>query len=160
MTLRRLMLAGSVIAASSCYTFQPAELDELSPGTAVRLRLSPESAEQLQEVRMTEERLMDGSFVERQGDRWLFSTPVVGFDPTTGGRTLSQVVALDLNGIRDVELKRLDRARTGLLIGAGAAVVSYFIVSQLQDGAGSQSGPEPGLPESPRVRVPLLRLSY
>lgn len=160
MTLRGLVLAGSLAAASGCYTFQPADLDELSPGTAVRLRLSPESAEQLQEVRLTEERLMDGSFVERRGDRWVFSTPVVGFDPATGGRALNQVVALEAEGIRDVELKQLDRARTGMVVGAGLAVVSYFIVSQLQDGAGSQSGPEPGLPESPRVRIPLLTLPY
>lgn len=160
MTLRRLALVSSLIAASGCYTFQPAELDELLPGTAVRLRLSPESAERLQEVRLTEERLMDGSFVERRGDRWVFSTPVVSLEPGQGGRPLNQVVALDPTGIRDVELKQLDRTRTVLAVGAGAIIVGYFIAAQLQDGSGSETIPGPVLPESGRVRIPLLTLPY
>lgn len=160
MTFRNLVLMGSLFAASACYTFQPAELDDLAPGTAVRLRLSPESADQLQEVRMTEDRRMDGSFVERRGDRWIFSTPVVALDPGQGGRPLNQVVALDPSGIRDVELKKLDRTRTALSIGAGIAIVGYFVAAQLQGGEGSETIPGPVVPESPRIRVPLLTLPW
>ncbi len=160
MLLRRLMLAGSVIAASGCYTFQPAELDDLNPGTSVRLRLTPESAEQLQEVRMTEERLMDAAFVERRGNRLIFNTPVVAMEPGQGGRALNQVVALEPDGIRDIELKLLDRTRTTLALGAGLVAVGYFIAGQLQDGSGSESVPPGVIPESSRIRIPLLSLPY
>jgi hypothetical protein len=158
MRISSLALAVAVLSSTGCYTYQLADPGEIPVGREVRVRLSPEGAENLEAVRLTEERLMEGRLVDRQGPSMVVETAINRIDPVAGGRILTQRLTVPASDFREVEIKTLDRTRTALAAGAAAAIVGYFVASQLQDGGGSDSGPPPGPSESRRVRIPLLGL--
>lgn len=152
-----LLLAVSVVSAG-CFSYQPARLETVSPGQAVRVRISPEEADRLMELRLTDDRLVDGVLVSNGGDGMLLDTRVGVNDPQRGTRALVQRITLPSSEIREVELKRLDWLRTGALAGGVAVGVGVVIAAALEGGGGKEGpgGPDPSELVIPvGVRLPL-----
>lgn len=158
MRLSRIVLLGALCVSGGCYSYQVVSPDQIAPDTDVRVRLSPQGADGLQNVRMTEDRVMEGKLIERRGSTLLVETNVGRFDPAVGGRILTQVVSVDPVDLTEVEIKELDKAKTGLLAGGAALVVGIIIAQQLQDGSGGGGTGPPGPPESRVDPVPLFRI--
>lgn len=160
--MRRSLLTAAAVAVvtSGCYAYQTADPGAVEPGRDVRVRLSLEAADRLEEVRMTDDRLMEGKLLERRGQNLVVETTVNRLDPMTGGRLLSQRLSLSPVEIQEVETKALDKLKTGAMVGAAAVVVGYIVATQFQDSGGSNPGGPGGPPESRVVRIPLFGVPF
>lgn len=160
--MRRSLLtaAAVVVVTSGCYTYQTVDPASVEPGRDVRVRLSLEAADRLEEVRMTDDRLMEGKLLERRGEQLVVETAVNRLDPMTGGRLLNQRLNLPYTDIQEVETKVLNKTKTAGMVALAGVVVGYVVASQFQDGGGSDGGPPTGPPESRVIRIPLLGVPF
>jgi hypothetical protein len=156
--LRRLSACMVVLLAAGCYAYVPVEIDQLRPDHDVRARISAEHARELDPVLMRDARVVEGRVVEIDQDL-LIQVPVVSEFRGTAVQTLSQRVRVPFNEIGAVELRSLDRTRTGLLVGGGLAVTLALLVHALTGEGGGDTRPTPPPPAEAHVPVilPLLR---
>jgi hypothetical protein len=148
-----LLLACSL---SGCYAYLPSSPQEASPGETVRLRVTADEATKYLDLNLSNPRLLEGTLIDRGDGTLVVEASVGSNDPTRGSRALVQRVAVPLEGILDVERKEMDRTKTGLLIGGGAAALAV-VIAQGISGSGSKDGPGTDVPEA--RRIPLLRFS-
>ena len=155
--MRRSLFTAAAVAVvtSGCFTYQSVDPGSVEVGQDVRVRLSPEAADRLQEVRMTDERAMEGKLVERRGDQLVVETAVNRLDPMTGGRLLNQRLSLPYMDIQEVETKALNKAKTAGVVALAGVVVGYIVINQFQDGGGSDPGGGGGPAENRVFRIPL-----
>jgi hypothetical protein len=156
---RQALLVLALLLASGCYSYVPARVESVEPGQAVRVRLSPEEAERLEPVRMTNARVMDGVVLNRSDSELLVETPVGRLDPRQGTRPLHQRVNVPLVEIRDVELRERDNVKTGAILGGAALVAAVVVTAALKGGGGTRpvdgEGPaESWIPVLFRIAVP------
>jgi len=150
-----LLLALS-LSASGCYKYIPTSAMEVTPGQAVRVRLSAAEAARYQDLRLADPRLLDGTVVERTAGELVVEATVGANDPTRGTRALIQQVTVPLEGVLGVDLKELDKVKTGLLVGGGGAVVLAAILAA----GDALGGDDPGGNDVPEARrVPLFRFA-
>lgn len=152
----RLLALAAALAAPGCYAYLPSSPQEIAPGDGVRLRLSAEEAMRYQDLRLANPRLLEGTLVDRSGSELMVEASIGAGDASRGSRVLLQRVTVPLAGIVDVERKHLDRFKTGLVVGGGAAVFTAILV-QRATGSGSEDPPGNEVPEA--RRVPLLRFA-
>jgi hypothetical protein len=141
----------SVVAASTllggCYSYVPSTLDAVEPGHAVRIRLTAAETERLAELRLSDERNMEGVVVRRTGDELLVETHVGRLDARAGTRPLTQRINVPIAEIQDVEFRRRDNLKTGAAIGALSVAVGVGIAAALSSGEGSVVEPPDPVPE-------------
>jgi hypothetical protein len=154
----RILLVAGLLATQGCYSYVPTRLESIQPGEAVRLRLSPEEAERLEAIRLTDVRLMDGVVVRNDSDEVLLETPVGRLDPQRGTRPLVQRVNIAVGEIIEVESRRRDNMKTGAAIGAVGVAVGVGIVAALKGGFGQGSNEGEGPLEDRRIPF-ILRFS-
>jgi hypothetical protein len=146
MRLPLLLLAAGPLLATGCFSYQPTRLEAVSPGEAIRVRLSPEEADRLVDVRLTDERLVDGVLVSNGAEALLLDTTIGMNDPTRGMRALTQRIAIPITEVREVESRRINWFRTGALGAAIAAGTGIAIAAALAGGdAGNDPGPGNGV---------------
>jgi hypothetical protein len=132
------MLVFVSMISTGCYSYVPARMENIEPGQAVRLRLTPEEADRLDSVRMTDETVMDGIVVDRSNGELLVDTRVGTVDPMRRTQILHQRVNVPFGEIRDVELRERDRLKTGAAVGGVALVVGIGVAAALQGGSGGR----------------------
>lgn len=154
----RIFFILGVAVSSGCYSYVPARMESIEPGQAVRVRLSPEEAERLVEVRRTDTRVMDGVVIRFSDDELLVDTPVGRLDPMAGSSPLNQRVNVPAGEIRDIELRELDRLKTGAALGGVGLVVGVGIAAAIKGGFGERSGEGDGPAENRRYPPLILRL--
>lgn len=143
------------LVTSGCYTFTPTTIAEVAPGQEVRLRIDAPTAALLQDVRLPGPRLLDGTFLRRSADVVVVEASVGTASDLRGARVLVQEVDVPLSGIAMVEIKTLDRLRTGaLVVGGGAAVLAALLNFSAIRGSDGDSGGN--APES--QAIPLIRI--
>ena len=152
----RLLLLAASLAASGCFTYIPSSPQEVAPGESLRLRLSAEEAARYQDLRLANPRLLEGTLVSRSATELMVEASVGVNDATRGTRALVQQVSVPLSGILEVELKRLDGFKTGLLVAGGGALLTAVII---RSGGGSGSEDDPGTDTPDARRIPLIRFS-
>ncbi len=150
----RFLVLSAALAASGCFAYLPSSPQELAPGEGVRLRLSAEEAMKYADLRLADPRSLEGKFVDRSDSELMVEATVGTSDRARGTQLLVQRVTVPLTGIVDVEKKRLDTLRTGLLAGGGAAVVAAVMFRNAL-GYGSEGERPPDNPEA--RRIPILR---
>ena len=142
---------------SACYTYQPVEIADLTPELEVRTRVSGAEADRLSEFLGTNERVFDGTVEEVNASNLLLRVPVVSSierGPRGGG--LNQRIEVTRSGVVEVEVKELDRQRTGIVAGALTVIVGALVIRQLnQDQGGGDVNPPPPPPEDRGLRFPL-----
>src|SRR5690606_25218383 len=113
---RRASWTVPLAALPACYSYAPSDSATLRPGTELRARLSAVEAERLASVLPGVDRLVEGRVLEANGEGFLLLVPVA--QRQTGGslQTLHQRLWLGRDQVIEVELKRVDRLRTGLLV--------------------------------------------
>jgi hypothetical protein len=153
---RGFLLVGALAATTGCYTYLPSAVNEVSPGTPVRIRLTAVEAGRLVEQRLTDSRVLTGTLVEGDAENLLVDTSVGHNDVERGMRSVVQRVSVPAHEILEIEQRQLDRGRTGLVVGAGTVALGVVIALRSRGGGGGPDGPGGGAQES--VRVPILSL--
>ena len=150
----RILLFAGLALASGCYSYVPARLESVEPGQAVRVRLSPEAADRLESIRLTDLRIMDGVVVTEGNGELLVDTPVGRLDPLTGSRSFMQRVNVPVGEIVEIEFRERDNLKTGAAVGAAAVAAGIAITIALRGGGGRRDGdPGPGPVEDRRFPI-------
>jgi hypothetical protein len=144
---------------TACYSYVPAELSMLPDGTAVRARITSDQAARVEPLVGRDVRVLDGVLLGSSADSVLLEVPAAARIGTGGGvQVLHQRVSIPRGGITEVELKRLDRGRTTLVIAGGTAAIGYIVLDALNVGP-LKEGPRDG-DGGTDMRIPLLILRY
>jgi len=141
-------------ALPACYGYAPVEPATLSPGAELRARLSAVEAERLADVLPGVDRLVEGRVLEADGEGFLLLVPVAQRQAGSSLQTLNQRVRLSRDQVIEVELKRVDRLRTGLLIAAGAVATGLLAARILEGGRIERA--EPGGGDPPELVAPAF----
>lgn len=152
----RLLVLAAALAASGCFAYLPSSPQEVAPGEGVRLRLTAEEAARYLDLRLASPRVMEGTLLDRTASELVVEASIGASDPTRGTRVLVQRVSVPLTGIVDVERKKLDTFKTGLLAGGGTALVTALLIRHAA-GSGSEEEPPDDVPEA--RRIPLIRFA-
>lgn len=161
MRRERILLFAGMMLATGCYSYVPTRLESVQPGEAVRIHMSPEAAERLEPVRLTDLRLMDGILVEQNAGELFLDTTVGQLDRERGGRAFTQRVNVSLGEVVEVELRQKDNLKTYALLGGLGVAASIAIAASLQDGGGLQRGDGGGEVEDRRTPFVLkFRLPF
>ena len=154
--VRASLVLALVIMVSGCARWIPARVGEVPLGTDVRLRLSDDGAAQLEELTGTRQSEVSGQLLQWDGEVMVSAAlQAAGAGANSSG--LRQRFVVDEDDIVGVDIRELDRTRTGIFVGsvavvAGSAIV--WVVSQLTGGgtAAPTDPPDPG-PSEPFVRI-------
>lgn len=161
MRFQRALLTAGLFLATGCYAYSPTRVESLVPGQGVRVHLTPMEAVRLEEIRRTDDRVMEGTFQGTTGLVLSVSTPVSRNDPMTGMRALTQTVEIPVAQVVEVEEKRLDRLRTGALVAGltAGAVLGIVIATRNIESGGPGDRPTPPdqsrIPSFPILRIPV-----
>ena len=153
----RLLVLAATLAASGCFAYLPSSPQEIAPGEGVRLRLSAEEAMRYADLRLANPRVLEGTLVERSGSELMVEASIGASDPSRGSRILLQRVTVPISGILEVEHRRLDRLKTGLLVGGGTALLAGLVIHNAY-GSGSEGEKPPDISEA--RRMPLIRFAF
>ena len=141
----------ATLAGAGCYTYRGVPIADVRPGTSVRARLSGAEAERLESVIGTTGRYVEGDLVERLDTAYVLAVNLPAASAAGApATTLQQRIVVSSADLQTLEVRRLDRFRTALLVG-GAVAASVAIAVARSNGAGS--GPNSG-GGPPELRVP------
>ncbi|HKJ91553.1 MAG TPA: hypothetical protein VJ957_00225, partial [Longimicrobiales bacterium] len=122
------------VPAVACYRSVPVEMDQLAPGMRVRARLTREEASQLARALGSERWQLDGKVVRTDGTSIVLEVPSASVQRGMTVSNLHQWVTVPAAAVLQLETKRLDQVRTGLLIGGSALAVAALVVSTFNTG--------------------------
>ncbi|MCY3704241.1 MAG: hypothetical protein OXH08_01885 [Gammaproteobacteria bacterium] len=153
--VRSSLLMALVILVSGCARWVPARVGDVPVGTDVRLRLSDEGAAQLEELTGTRRSEVAGQLLQWDSEV-MVSAALQAAGAGANSSSLRQRFVVDQEDILGVDIRELDRTRTGLFVGgvavvAGSAIV--WVVSQLAGGGTAATNPPPSGPSEPFVRI-------
>ncbi|HEU5210330.1 MAG TPA: hypothetical protein VFU06_13130 [Longimicrobiales bacterium] len=157
---KRLVLLLSLLFGTGCYSYSEAAIEDVAPGTPVRLRVTGAEADRLAELRMSDDREVPGTLLRRENGAILLDTPIAAADATSRAGRLTQRVEIPVSQVQDVEVRRLDRLRTGALVGAVAAAAVFIVMEGFGSGNANDDRPPIENPEMRRgpavqIRVPI-----
>jgi hypothetical protein len=142
---RGVTLVATVLIASSCFRYVPAELGTLPPGDEVRIELTRVGFAQLPELPNLSGPDLNGTLVRSEPDRLFLRVPVnVRLDGLVT-QTVQQELAIPAGDIVQMEHRVLSRGRTALSVGGGLVTLGVIFLS-FRDGGDDT----PELPERPR----------
>jgi len=120
-------MAAVHLLCSGCFGYAAVELDTVPPGEKVRVHLNQEGLGDLAEF--APDLRMDGTLLRADAGQLVLRVPTG--DQTVGimTRTLGQDVSIPFTRIAQLEQRELDRRRTWLTAGAGAAAVAAILTS-------------------------------
>jgi hypothetical protein len=144
-----------LLAIAGCARWVPAPLGTVPPGSDVRLRLSEDGAERLAESTGTRTLEVSGELIQWEPQVLLstvLATAGMGVDPG-----LRQRLVVDPDEVLGIDVREVDRTRTGLLVGgvvavAGSAIV-WAVVNIIRGSEGAPSSPPTDAPSEPFVRL-------
>lgn len=148
-----------LFAAGGCYHYLPSSPQEIATGQAVRLRLTSDEAAKYADLRLSEPRLLEGTVVDRSAAGLMLDATVGANNAATGSMALTQRLSVPLSGFVEVELKVLDRTKTGLVVG-GVAVITGLVMAKAGGAFGGDDVPGTDNPEARRVPLFRIRLPF
>ena len=143
---------------TACYTHTPIEPHALRPRTSIRARVTAETAERLEPLLgVSNARLVSGVVITTSPDTLIVEVPTtVRAEIGSSMQTLKQRVAIPRASIFELESRRIDRVRTGLVVGAASILAGALIYRAIEGGPGDERPPGGGDPTE--LRVPVLRI--
>ncbi len=142
---------------AGCYQYAPIEPTSAQPGSGVRARLTVDAGQRLAPLLgTTDNRLIAGRLIENRASGMIIEVPaIMSGSVGSSAQTLNQRISVAPSDLVELESRRLDRLRTGAVVGG---VVAVAVVAALKALAGESSNsgrvPDPGTME---LRVPLFR---
>ena len=145
----RVALGSSAIAlVVACYRYVPASLAVVPSGSAVRATLSTEAQLALRDSLGLGRQTVQGTLVERDGDRLLLAVRTDAAGWRAGAPALYQRIAVTPRDVLQVEVKRLQRGRTAGLFAVLAAAATISVIELTRRGnPGTPPGGGGGPPE-------------
>ncbi|MDP2955110.1 MAG: hypothetical protein Q8N53_01705 [Longimicrobiales bacterium] len=159
---RRALTALALSAlASGCYSYTEVSPAAVPPGSYVRLTLEPTARVDaagealLEGTRSVRGRLVEGSSAETLR----FSVALGGGDPRVASRGLRSSVAVPTADVSRLEVRQLEKGRTGALIGA-SGFVAYLVTKWAFNVLDPSSDPSDGGGGTDNARFVLFRLGW
>ncbi len=150
---RTSLMMALVVCLVGCSRWVPARIGAVPVGAEVRLRLSNEGAERLEESTGTPRAEVSGELL-----RWAEDVMVSARSPTVDGtpdRGLRQRVIVDVDDIVGIEVRERARNRSALL-GGGMAVLGAGALVLVAKGLFGGGTPPNTLPQPPDVPEPAV----
>lgn len=146
---RLLLLASLPLLASGCYGYTSSGTEQLTPGTAVRARVSDSEADRIARVLPGAGSTLTGRFVSENPSGVLLEVPSAErpVGGAAGPRTLYQRIRVPRTGLLEVETRRLDKPRTFALVGGGVVLGAIVAAQMLQGGDPGTVTQQPGGPD-------------
>ena len=144
-----------LLTISGCARWVPAQLGTVPPGTDVRLRLSEDGAAQLAEMTGAGAAEVTGELLQWEPEV-LMSTALA---PTAGRLDpgLRRRLVLDPDNVVGIDVREVDRTRTGLLVGgvvaAAGSAIAWAVVNIIRGSEGTPNSPPTDVPAEPFVRL-------
>lgn len=143
-------------ALSACYSYTAASPSVLRVGERVRVRVSGVEADRLEATLGQSDRVIEGEVLEQADSSIALGVALPGLTDGSAMRARPQQrIEIPRAAVQQIELRRLDKVRTSLLVGAGVAAVAAIAASKgstlLGGGGGGGSPNERRIP----VRIPL-----
>ena len=144
-----------VLLVPGCTRWVPARIGDVPVGADVRLRLSDEGIQELEELTGTLRSEISGELV--QWDQEVMISAALETSGMRLGNNLRQRLVVDQDDVVGVDVRETDRTRTALFVG-GMAVVGgsalVWIISKLtSSGPAAPSQPPTTGPGEPFVRI-------
>lgn len=126
------------LLAGGCFSYVPVETSEVRASDMIRARISAAQAEELEPLLQRQIRQVEGRVLAVSPD-FMLRVPVQSQLQGASVQTLHQQVRIPRSEISFVELRQLDRTRTGLIV-AGSTALGLLV---LRRAYGGQSGGDP-----------------
>jgi hypothetical protein len=133
-----------MLVTTGCFSYIPVRsVSDVGPGTSVRARVSPTASDRIAPLLgATEARRLDGTLVTQSTDTLIVEVPIVMRDAREFGNTPNQRVSIARSDLVELEVRQLDRFRTGALAGSAAIVIGGILANSLKGEPGKE--PLPG----------------
>ncbi|HLB36399.1 MAG TPA: hypothetical protein VJL31_07505 [Gemmatimonadales bacterium] len=131
--------AFSLLGLISCYRYVPAQLESVPVGSSVRALLSTDGVRSLSERTGMDNGTLSGRLVERDAQRAMLLVPWPGTGRDPGSRVLYQRVDVQVSHVARLDLRVLDKVRTGGLVAALLGAVTVIAVRAF--GGGNPGSP-------------------
>jgi len=139
---------------AGCHTFAPGTLDQAQAEERVRFRISATEAERLEELlELQDARTLEGIYLGRRGEDVLIDMTISSEARGIRMESVRQRVDIPASSILDVEVRELDRVRTGIVAAGGIAGIAAAIAGASISGRG-EDGDRGG--DQPEDRIPLV----
>ena len=142
---RGMTLGVAACALSACYSYTAAPPSGARVGERVRVRVSGAEADRLEPLLGQNERTIEGEVLEQADSSIALGVALVAAsDATSLSSRPQQRVVIPRTALQELELRRLDKLRTSLLVGAGVAAVAAIAASSgssLLGGGGNGGSP-------------------
>lgn len=153
------LAAACAAAGAGCYSYAPVAPANALVGSAVRVRLTEQEAERVHGMLGRDDRLIEGTLIEAVPDAIVIAVPTT---PGTGSpgvadARLHQRISVPVPGLVEIETRRLDKLRTGLLVGGIAAALGVVIGTQFAGTDSPEGGDKPG---DDRLVVPVFSFFF
>ena len=144
-----------LLTVSGCARWVPAQLGTVPPGTDVRLRLSEDGAEQLEEMTGAGTTEVTGELLQWEPE--VLVSTALGPSAMRLDPGLRQRLVLDPDNVIAIDVREVDRTRTGLLVGGVVAVagsaIAWALVNIIRGSEGAPTSPTTDVPQEPFVRL-------
>jgi hypothetical protein len=151
----RALLVAMIPLLAACYRYAPIEPGQVQAGSGVRARVSLTAAQRIAPLLgASDARILRGRLVSI-GDTLIVEVPVVQPADASGVvQTLHQRISVPRSDLIELETRKLDRMRTGGLVGAAAIILGVLLVDALKGEPGLDNPPGGGGQEA---IVPVFR---
>jgi hypothetical protein len=140
--MRRIAILFAALS-TGCFSYIPARPGEVEAGVDVRARISPDASARIAPLLgAADARRLDGKLIELGGDTLIVEVPTVMLSNSEFGRTPNQRVSIARSDLVELEVRKLDRARTVGVVGGGALVLGVTLINALKGEPGKE--PLPG----------------
>jgi hypothetical protein len=154
-----LLVLGTAVFASGCYTYVPAQFTTIPIGEGVRVYLSQAGVDRLRQVGgealpgITDRPVLNGRLVRRDASEFSLQVPVGTRQAGFHMAELDQQVTLPVSDLVQVEHRRVSGLRTGLAMGAATALLATVVVTIVN---GARRPSDNGGFEPDNLRIPLF----
>lgn len=138
--------------ALGCYRYVPASLDTVPIGARVKAQLSSEAELALRDSLGLDARVVNGTLVDRAPQRLLLQVRTASGARAFGDQALYQRIALKPQDVLRLEVREVNRAKTGTLAAALAGVAALVIIELTKHNRPGTPEPPPGPPPEQRLR--------
>jgi len=151
-----LLFAPALLAG--CYNYAAVDSANLTPGMAVRARISASAAPRYASTLGTSNaRVLSGKLIDTQGGDLTLEVPAAPIGTVGAQEGLVQRLAVSRSDVLELEARRYDAKKTGMLIGVAAVGIGAGVAVALR---GKSSGE--GAVQEPPVNfvIKLVRLHF
>ena len=144
--IRAVAITGlSCIGLAACYSYVPARIETVPTGSSVRALLSAEGMRSLADRVGIDNGTLSGKLVERDAQRAMLLVAWPGTGRERGSRVLYQRVDVPLSHVARLEIRRMDKVRSGGLMAVLLGAATVIAVRAFGGGnPGSPPGGGPG----------------